>query len=144
MTINKKRNGKISRLLLFVVAIAGLTLGLTTVFAFTDNSNPVPDEFVDLYIDAEGKCGDDNGETTDSGHEMSKEDGKCGEGKCGDGKDAEKKSDHKCGDGKCGDGKDAEEKSDHKCGEGKCGDGKKTEMKVDSHGSTEDDKEDNN
>ncbi|MEE9190740.1 MAG: hypothetical protein V3U16_08225 [Candidatus Neomarinimicrobiota bacterium] len=113
MTNNKIRSRKVSNLLLFVIALAGLTLGLTTVFAFTNNSNPEPVEFVDLHFDGEdaSKCGDDEGEKTEAGHEMDTEDGKCGDGKCGDGKDAEMKGDHKCGDGKCGDGKDAEMKA---------------------------------
>jgi uncharacterized low-complexity protein len=147
MINNNKRNKKLSNLLLFIIALAGLTLGLTTVFAFTDSSNPAPVAFADLRFDGENasKCGDDEGDKTEAEHKMSKEDGKCGEGKCGDGKDSGmegdkteavhemSKEDGKCGAGKCGDGKGEEIEAVHEMSkeDGKCGDGKDSEKKDD-------------
>jgi len=132
---------KLSKLLLIVVAMTGLTFVVTTNFVSADNANSRITDNINIDEFAFDKCGGDSGETTEatkcSGEDKShKEDceGKCGEdksaeAKCGDGKSDEAK----CGEGKCGgdntkvmdnvqEAKCGDGTSDEaKCGEGKCG-----------------------
>ena len=90
------RFNQISKILLIIVAIVGLTIGMTTI-----NGNSKTSDNVKLTVND----GPANEATPDS---------KCGEGKCGgeakvsekveDGKDVVKEAvdDAKCGEGKCG------------------------------------------
>ena len=145
--VNSKQ---LAKLLLVVIAIAGLTFGLTANFVSADNSvATLTMNGYDEYSNSkcgEGKCGGDS--------DKSAKESKCGEGKCGEDKSHDKKCDRKCcedkkrdkncegkcGEGKCGEGKcggddaktSAKEKAadvkeavkEAKCGEGKCGEGK--------------------
>lgn len=118
------RLSQLSKLLLIMVAIAGLTFVVTGNVVSANNSTNFSLESYNDYNDSkcgEGKCGGDS--------EESAKESKCGEGKCGEGKeDCDGKCDHdksteaKCGEGKCGgDSESKEAVQDAKCGEGKCG-----------------------
>ena len=88
----------ISKILLVVVAVAGLAIGMSAVANYDNSTNSA----------TESIFSDNN--TIDSN---------CGSGKCGDGDDKATATDAKCG----GDDAKAVVK-EAKCGEGKCGEGK--------------------
>jgi uncharacterized low-complexity protein len=89
-----KHFNQISKILLIVVAIIGLTIGMSSIYGF----NSLPD-------DADATALADSSK-------KAVQDSKCGDGKCGGDEAKADVKDTKCGDGKCGDGK---------CGDGKCG-----------------------
>ncbi len=89
-----KHFNQISKILLIVVAIAGLAIGMSSVSGLSDNTM--------VTISSENSIMDSN----------------CGSGKCG-GDTKENTTEAKCG----GDEAKADVK-DAKCGEGKCGEGK--------------------
>jgi len=113
---------QISKILLIIVAIIGLTIGMSTITGVV-KADSVKSTIIDDDNDA-GKCGGDNTEAVvsdkvDDGTKADVKDAKCGEGKCGEGKCGGDNSEAVVSD-KVDDVTKADVK-DAKCGEGKCG-----------------------
>jgi len=91
-----KHFNTISKILLIVVALVGLTIGMSTITGCSnssDNTKTTVHDDIEKSAVQEAKCGE----------------GKCGEGKCGGDDDKAAVSDAK------------ENVEEAKCGEGKCG-----------------------
>ena len=113
----------ISKILLVVVAVAGLAIGMSAVANYDNSTNSATESiFSDnntIYSNCgSGKCGDGDDKATATDAKCGGDDAKAvvKEAKCGEGK---------CGEGKCG-GDNAkatvsDKADDAKCGEGKCG-----------------------
>ena len=109
-----KHFNQISKILLIVVAIVGLTIGMSAITSCSnssDNAKTTVQEDSEKGAVNEAKCGGDATKETVT-------DAKCGEGKCGEGKcggdDAKIAVTDKVSETK-------EAVTDAKCGEGKCG-----------------------
>ncbi|MEE8341117.1 MAG: hypothetical protein V3R52_03370 [Candidatus Neomarinimicrobiota bacterium] len=137
-----KHFNQISKILLIVVALVGLTIGMSSIYGFAslpdnEEATAVADSTKNADHDSkcgEGKCGDGKcgGDAKAEGkdvkcdrencdHKKDKHDGKCGDGKCGGDEAKADTKDAKCGDGKCGGDEAKADAKDAKCGEGKCG-----------------------
>ena len=92
-----KHFNTISKILLIVVALVGLTIGMSTITGCSnssENAKTTVQDDIEKSAVQETKCGE----------------GKCGEGKCGGSDDAkaavadakENVEEAKCGEGKCG------------------------------------------
>jgi uncharacterized low-complexity protein len=113
---------QISKILLIVVAIIGLTIGMSTITGVAKADSVKGSIFDDS--DDTGKCGGDKDEVVvsdkvDDTTKADVKDAKCGEGKCGEGKCGGDNSEAVVSD-KVDDATKADVK-DAKCGEGKCG-----------------------
>jgi uncharacterized low-complexity protein len=109
-----KHFNQISKILLSVVAIIGLTIGMSSIYGF----NSLPDGA--------------NATALADSSKKAVQDSKCGDGKCGGDEAKADVKDAKCGEGKCG-GDEAKttvsdkvdevkaDVKDAKCGVGKCG-----------------------
>ena len=88
-----KHFNTISKILLIVVALVGLTIGMSTITGCSNSSNDTKAAVSDKVDDAkasvdeakcgEGKCGGDDAKTAVSDAKENVEETKCGEGKCG-------------------------------------------------------------
>lgn len=106
----------ITRILLIVVAIVGLTIGMSTITSCSSKSDDAKTAVSNKVdeVKADVKDAKYGGDDANAAVSDAKED--VGEAKCGEGK---------CGEGKCGGDEAKAEVSDKadeaKCGEGKCG-----------------------
>ena len=123
-----KHFNRISKILLIVVAIIGLTVGMSTITGCSNSSDDtrsaVSDKADKVKADVkDAKCGGDEVKAAVSDKvdeaKASVKDAKCGEGKCGEGKcggdEAKAVVSDKVDEAK------ASVKEEAKCGEGKCG-----------------------
>ena len=83
-----KHFNTISKILLIVVALVGLSIGMSTITGCSNSSNDTKATVSDKVDDAkaavkEGKCGSDDAKTAVSDAKENVEEAKCGEGKCG-------------------------------------------------------------
>ena len=93
-----KHFNTISKILLIVVALVGLTIGMSTITGCSNSSNDTKATVSDKVDDAnaavketkcgegttnEAKCGGDDAKTAVSDAKENVEEAKCGEGKCG-------------------------------------------------------------
>ena len=83
-----KHFNTISKILLIVVALVGLTIGMSTITGCSNSSNDTKAAVSDKVDDAkasvdEAKCGGDDAKTAVSDAKENVEEAKCGEGKCG-------------------------------------------------------------
>ena len=124
-----KQFAQVSKILLVVFAIVGLTVGMSTIVTGNqttdkDKTNVTTDDVKNSVKEAkcgEGKCGGDNSQTASEKESCSKKD--CKHENC----DRDSKCESKCGgdktEAKVMDGvtENYEDVKEAKCGEGKCG-----------------------